>query len=117
MKRHPPQSRCIEAESGPGTVEDFREGKATVLMALTRERADTRDRAVLDELHGNAGLDDEGAYLFRAIIQRTGAHTAVMELIDDRVRQCRSVVDDASIADPVRHTLAALVGFAAYRNH
>ncbi|MEU3628833.1 hypothetical protein BS329_01540 [Amycolatopsis coloradensis] len=61
-------------------------GKSAVLMTFTRERANSPEREVLDEPHGNASLDDEGAGLLRAIIQRTAADTAVAELIDHRVR-------------------------------
>jgi geranylgeranyl diphosphate synthase type I len=104
------------AATGKSALEDLREGKATVLMALTRERATSRERAMIDELHGNTLLDEAGADRLRAIIRRTGADAEVAELIDRRVRRCRSVLDGAPITDPARHTLAALAGSATYRD-
>jgi geranylgeranyl diphosphate synthase type I len=105
------------AVTGKPALDDFREGKATVLMALTRRRVTRRERAVLDELHGNARLDDAGADRLRAVIRRTGADAEVAALIDDRARRCRSTLDGAPIPEPARHTLAALAGSATHRNH
>jgi geranylgeranyl diphosphate synthase type I len=104
------------AVTGKSALEDFREGKETVLMILTRARATRGERAVLDELHGHADLGEADADRLRAVIRRTGADAEVAALIDHRVRRCLSTLDGAPIAEPARHTLAALAGSATYRN-
>jgi geranylgeranyl diphosphate synthase type I len=103
------------AVTGKSALDDFREGKTTVLMALTRRRATPGERAVLAELHGNAGLDEPGADRLRAIIRRTGADTEVAELIGERVRRCRAVLERGPFAEPARRTLADLVRSATHR--
>jgi geranylgeranyl diphosphate synthase type I len=102
--------------TGKSALEDFREGKTTVLMTLTWERATPQQRVMIGELHGNAGLDERGADRLRAIIRHTGADAEVAELINRRVRRCLSALDRAAFAEPARRTMSDLVRLATRRN-
>ena len=46
--------------TGKSALDDLREGKRTVLIALTRQLANARQRSTLDELHGDPRLYERG---------------------------------------------------------
>jgi geranylgeranyl diphosphate synthase type I len=103
--------------TGKPALDDFREGKFTVLMALTWQGATAEQRTLIRALHGNPGLDEEGAQRLRAIIRATGADVAVEGLIDARVRDCLSVVHRAPVPDVARRALCDLVTKVARRRN
>ncbi|MGW5671703.1 polyprenyl synthetase family protein, partial [Micromonospora sp. NPDC003776] len=72
------------AVTGKSNLDDLREGKATVLLALARAAAGPARAARLRALVGDPGLDQAGAAEVRGIIEATGARAAVERMIRER---------------------------------
>lgn len=103
------------AVTGKSTLDDLRAGKPTVLIGLTWRRATEHQRRTIRRLHGAPGLDEEGAAQLRGIIDETGAHRAVRELIEQRTAEALGVLGRMPVRRPVRETLAELAGAATRR--
>ncbi|MGE7391316.1 polyprenyl synthetase family protein [Streptomyces sp. NPDC004126] len=69
-------------------LDDLREGKHTVLLALAFRNADPGQRAALRTLVGNPALDASGAARIREVLTATGARSQAEEMI--RVRRARA---------------------------
>jgi geranylgeranyl diphosphate synthase type I len=94
--------------TGKPILDDLREGKRTVLMALAREAADHRQTARIRALFGRADLDEEGAAELRRIIIDTGAMDGVERLIKLRVESALTALSGAGIPADVAARLTAL---------
>ncbi|ANZ40386.1 hypothetical protein BBK82_34545 [Lentzea guizhouensis] len=103
------------AVTGKPALDDLREGKRTVLMALARRHATAAQRAIITALHGKPDLDHDEADRLRAVLRDTGAVTRVEELIENRARQALAVLASAAIAPQVKPRLAELVVSATTR--
>ncbi len=68
--------------TGKPAGDDLREGKRTVLMAMTQDRASAKQETVIAKYFGDRHLDTEGVEALRAIIIETGARDHVEELIE-----------------------------------
>ncbi|MGW1520725.1 polyprenyl synthetase family protein [Streptomyces sp. NPDC002287] len=97
-------------QTGKPCLDDLREGKHTVLLALASQRADAVQRKVLDRLVGHPHLDDGGVARIREVLEATGARTAVESMISDRYAQALAVLQDGAFPPTV---LAALRHVAA----
>lgn len=64
-------------QTGKSVLEDLRDAKPTMLLAVARERATARQQVLLDQLVGRRGLDEEGATRVRRVLLKTGAVNAV----------------------------------------
>lgn len=96
-------------------IDDLREGKRTVLIALTRERADASQCAALDALHGDPHLDESGAEVLRGIIRETGAAAEVEQLVADNRGQALAVLEAMPIEPTAQQVLAELASGATVR--
>jgi geranylgeranyl diphosphate synthase type I len=105
------------ARTGKPALDDLREGKATVLMTLTWQRASTADRAALRARHGDPDLDEAGAEVLRDIVRATGADAAVERLIDSRIGAAVSALADAPVPESVRTALTELAEQVGTRDH
>ncbi|MEU8657561.1 polyprenyl synthetase family protein, partial [Actinoplanes philippinensis] len=103
------------AVTGKSVVDDLREGKRTVMMALAREAADFRQAARIRELLGSADLDADGAAELRRIIIDTGALDGVERLIDLRVGAALSALAGAGIPAEVEAALTSLAYETVHR--
>lgn len=86
--------------TGKPAGDDLREGKRTVLMALATERATAGQAEVIGRLFGSPRLDDRGVRELRDVVERTGARTAVEQLIHQLTRAATTALDQAPIDDP-----------------
>ncbi|MFT4229364.1 MAG: polyprenyl synthetase family protein [Microbacterium sp.] len=73
--------------TGKPTGDDLREGKRTVLIALTREELPPGGRRTVDELLGDAGLDAGQIEMLQRTIVDTGALQRVEAMIAGYVRE------------------------------
>jgi geranylgeranyl diphosphate synthase type I len=105
------------AVTGKSNLDDLREGKPTVLLALAREAAGPAQAARLRALVGDPELDRLGAAEIRGIIEATGAREHVEQMIEARVDQARAALDRAPLAEPARSALAELTTRTAHRRH
>jgi len=103
------------AETGKPAGDDLREGKRTVLVAKALERATPAQASVVRSLLGDPGLDASGVEALRDVIVSTGALTAVEELVDSLVAECRAALAAADVPGPARAVLEGLVVAATAR--
>ncbi len=103
------------AETGKPAGDDLREGKQTVLVALTLERATPQDAATLRRLLGDPHLSTDGVRDLRQVIASSGALDRVEELIAERTERAVSALAGSPVTDDARAVLAALAVAATER--
>jgi geranylgeranyl diphosphate synthase type I len=103
------------AKTGKPVIDDLREGKRTVMLAIARERADPDQAAVLDRAIGDPLLSEQGARQVRAVITGTGALAECEAMIDRNVKDALSALDAAPITAESRSALADLAVAATAR--
>ena len=99
------------AETGKPAGDDLREGKRTVLMALTGERANQSQREIIRELFGKADLTADEVQAMRAVIVDTGAKDHLEELITSLTHQATTAIDNPIInshAQSLLHQMAII---------
>jgi geranylgeranyl diphosphate synthase, type I len=104
------------ARTGKPASDDLREGKRTVLLAITRARADPRQAAVLDRALGDPELDEAAAAEVRAVITSTGALAECESMISRHLDQALDALDAAPITAEARAALAELAVAATTRH-
>ncbi|MEO3823511.1 polyprenyl synthetase family protein [Actinomadura sp. B10D3] len=103
------------AETGKPAGDDLREGKRTVLVALTLERASAAQAAALEARLGDPGLDRPGVDELRAIIEETGGLAACEAMIERYLREAEAALRAAPITAEARQALADLAVAATAR--
>ncbi|WP_067795033.1 polyprenyl synthetase family protein [Actinomadura formosensis] len=103
------------AETGKPAGDDLREGKRTVLVALTLERASAAQAAALQRRLGDPGLDRPGVDELRTIIEETGGLAACETLIERYLREAERNLESAPITAEARDALAELAVAATTR--
>ena len=103
------------AVTGKSVLDDLRDGKATVLMALTRQQAGPAQLALIDRWHGNPALDEGGAALLRETIVGTGALDRVQAMIRERTDAALGALDRVDIEAEARIALQDLAMRATER--
>ena len=103
--------------TGKPAGDDLREGKRTVLMAMTMEKASTGARTELAAHLGNPSLSAEKIDELRTIITDTGAVTDVEKLIDRLLQESTDAANSSIISDHARPFLLALAETATRRSH
>jgi geranylgeranyl diphosphate synthase type I len=94
--------------TGKSTLDDLREGKPTVMMALVRGAAGRAQSARLSELFGNPDLDAAGAEELRGIIVETKALDRIEHMIRVRADAALAALADAPLPPPTRTALTTL---------
>jgi geranylgeranyl diphosphate synthase type I len=90
--------------TGKPSGDDLREGKRTVLIALTRKALPGSARRVLDELLGDPGLGEEQIRMLQSTIGSSGATAEVERMIRLNVERASRALDEAPLADvAVKH--------------
>jgi geranylgeranyl diphosphate synthase, type I len=103
------------AVTGKSVDDDLREGKQTLLVALTEERADAAGRRLLAESLGDPTAGDDQLQALRELIDTTGARRRVEERIAERTALARTAIAEAPIAADARAALDALAVAATTR--
>lgn len=103
------------AKTGKPVIDDLREGKRTVMLAVARERADHEQAALLDRAVGDPLLSELGAQQVRSVITSTGALAECEAMIDRNVKDALSALDSAPITAVSRSALAELAVAATSR--
>jgi geranylgeranyl diphosphate synthase type I len=101
------------AVTGKPNLDDLREGKPTVLVALALRKAGPAQRDLIDTLLGHPALDQEGARRLREVLIDTGARSATERMIAQRAEQAMAALATAPV--PARQALTDLASAAAYR--
>jgi geranylgeranyl diphosphate synthase type I len=102
-------------ETGKPAGDDLREGKRTVLVALTLGRATAAQAETVELLLGDPGLDTAGIELLRSIIVGNGALAACEEMIDRYAAEAADALAAAPITAEARAALSELAIAATTR--
>ena len=98
--------------TGKPAGDDLREGKRTVLMAMTQDRANAKQEADIANHFGNRHLNSEGVEILRDIIIETGARAHVEELIEKLTLTALDAINREEIASPAHALLNELASIA-----
>jgi geranylgeranyl diphosphate synthase type I len=104
------------AVTGKSILDDLREGKPTVMMALARSRADRAQAARLRDLFGNPDLDAGGAEELREIIVDTGALDRIEQMIRVRAESALAALQEAPLEGDTYEALGTLATQTVNRN-
>ncbi|MFE2727316.1 polyprenyl synthetase family protein [Kitasatospora sp. NPDC059327] len=102
--------------TGKPTLDDLREGKATVLIALALQRATDAQADRLRSFLGCRTLTEDQADASRRIIESTGAHRAVDGMITQRYKEALAALESPLIDPVVTDTLRLLADQSARRH-
>jgi geranylgeranyl diphosphate synthase, type I len=103
------------AQTGKPAGDDLREGKRTVLVALTLERATTAQAETVEALLGDPALDLAGVEVLRSIIVETGALDACEKMIDRYTADAEAALAAAPLVAEGRRALSELTVVATAR--
>jgi geranylgeranyl diphosphate synthase type I len=103
------------AITGKSADDDLREGKRTLLVALTEEGTDGNGRAQLAGALGNAAADPDELDGVRTLMTRSGALARVEERIAAQTSRAREAIAAAPLAADARRALDALAVAATTR--
>ena len=103
------------ALTGKPALDDLREGKQTVMLALARDHAGPAQAAVLRELVGSPALDEAGADAVRQIIVDTGALARTERMIRIRSERAHAALALAPVTAEAAAALAELADRAVHR--
>lgn len=101
------------AETGKPAGDDLREGKRTVLVAVTLDRCSPAEAAAVRRSLGDPHLDPDGVDRLREVITDSGALAVVEDMIRDLSE--RALVAVAGVEPPARGVLEGLVAAATAR--
>ena len=104
------------AQTGKPAGDDIREGKRTLLIALTRQRINTEQQAWLESVLGRDDLDDATIEKVRELIRGSGAAEEHASQIDALYNQAMNALDGLDIPAQAREGLRS-VASAAVRRH
>ncbi|MFE2547432.1 polyprenyl synthetase family protein [Streptomyces sp. NPDC059355] len=103
------------ATTGKPVLDDLREGRRTILLALAAQRADIAQQHVLDGLVGSPDLDPDGATRVRDVLEATGARTTVEAMITARYEQALAALEDVPAVPGTMATLRRIAALALER--
>jgi geranylgeranyl diphosphate synthase, type I len=103
------------AVTGKSVDDDLREGKRTLLVALTEEASDDSGRALLAGALGNATAGADELDDVRSLMTRSGALARVEQRIAEQTDLARRAIDAAPLAADARRALDALAVAATSR--
>ena len=105
------------AHTGKPAGDDLREGKRTVLVALTLDQASSSTAALFDRLLGAPDLDEPGVGELRATITASGASSRVEQMILDLSASARTALHTTTgLTEQGREALDALIDVSTARS-
>jgi geranylgeranyl diphosphate synthase type I len=103
------------AVTGKSADDDLREGKRTLLVALTEEGTDPAGRTLLASSLGNSAAGPDELDGVRSLMTRSGALARVEERIAEQTERAREAIAGAPLAADARRALDALAVAATSR--
>ncbi len=104
------------AVTGKPAGDDLREGKRTVLVALTRQKLPASAGRLFDELLGDEELDDQQIAMLQTAVRDSGAVDQVEKIIAHNVDIAMAALADAPLARSARDQLGALADTVTRRD-
>jgi geranylgeranyl diphosphate synthase type I len=105
------------AVTGKPSGDDLREGKRTVLIALTRAAIPVSARRILDELLGDPEMDETQVASLQATIRESGAVDQVEAMIDNNVERATKALASASLSPTATAQLSELADAVTRRTY
>jgi len=102
--------------TGKPAGDDLREGKRTVLVALTRQSLDPSARRLLDEMLGDPELTSEQVSFLQATISGSGALDRVEQMISDYAHEADRALSGARLDNAAVGELRELARAATVRS-
>lgn len=102
--------------TGKPAGDDLREGKRTVLMAMTQDRATEQQERIISKLFGEPDLSAEGIEELQMIITNTGARGHVEELIEKLTLTALDALNRDEIDSSAHALLSELASNAVQRS-
>ncbi|GGE89945.1 polyprenyl synthetase family protein [Mycetocola zhadangensis] len=103
--------------TGKPSGDDLREGKRTVLIALTRAAIPASARRILDELLGDPELTGSQVSSLQATIRESGAVDQIEAMIDNNVERAIAALDPAPLSAQASAQLRELADAVTRRSH
>ncbi|WP_372412475.1 polyprenyl synthetase family protein [Streptomyces luteireticuli] len=94
--------------TGKPNLDDLREGKHTVLIALALQYAEPYEQRIMRALVGDPDLDEDSADRVRELLTSTGARDRVEHMIQTRHAQAQQALDYAPFPPAVTTALRDL---------
>ncbi len=104
------------ATTGKPAGDDLREGKRTVLMAMTHDRANVAQEKIIARYFGVEELDSTGVEALRTIITETGARQHVEDLIEKLTLTAQDALNRDEIDSSAHALLDELASIAVRRS-
>jgi len=105
------------AHTGKPAGDDLREGKRTVLVALTLDHATGSNTALVDKLLGSPDLDEAGVQELRHAIADSGAPDRVEQMILDLTTSARAALNATTgLTSQGKDALNALIDISTARS-
>lgn len=101
--------------TGKPAGDDLREGKRTVLVALTSAALSKQEAVLLHDGLGNPNLSDKQVERIRELMVSSGAFTEHERLIEDKSRAVFEALDALELDELVRAALSDIVDRALRR--
>ena len=101
--------------TGKPVIDDVREGKRTLLVALAEQRATDIERRLLADSLGNPGITEADLLAVRDVFCGTGAVAAVEQRIEILAAQALATVDELDVDATTRYALAGLIDRCVWR--
>jgi geranylgeranyl diphosphate synthase type I len=102
--------------TGKPAGDDLREGKRTVLIAMTNDRQSESQREIARKYFGKPDLDAQGVELLREIIESTGARAELEATIDRLTNEALAAAQSAVFTEDGNALLAELANIATKRS-
>ncbi len=102
--------------TGKPAGDDLREGKRTVLIAITNERQSESQREIARKYFGKPDLDAEGVAVLREIIENTGARAELEATIERLTDEALSAAQSAAFTEDGSAMLVELANIATKRS-
>jgi geranylgeranyl diphosphate synthase type I len=103
--------------TGKPASDDLREGKKTVLIALSRENQSPSQAQSFDKYFGSPNLDSEGITCLQQIILDTGAKDKLEKMIEELTETSLAAIDSPCFTEEGQHLLRELAHIATKRSN
>lgn len=102
--------------TGKPAGDDLREGKRTVLIAMTHKRQSSAQLEICKKYFGKADIDAEGVAILQEIIESTGARAELEATIDRLTDQSLTAAQSSVFTDDGKALLVELANIATKRS-
>jgi geranylgeranyl diphosphate synthase type I len=102
------------SETGKPAGDDLREGKRTVLIEMTYQKANDVQKSELNK-HFGKDLDDQGVATLREVVTATGALSEVESMISSLLNQSQQALAEANVTAQAKEAFSELALAATSR--